>query len=616
MKKITMFFAAMLFALVAFAETAAPIEVTSSEELKANVGVRVCWKNFEPKIVLQEGWFPGEFEKVKYTPDEGAQIYYEGQILPAKFDAYGTYIVEEDNGLAGFMIDSVATIQAFQTLGDLANFVDYYATEEQKIASYDVKEPVIVTYVDMQFGKFYVQYEYELNRGWNTVTMIGGLECYVPGGMELLSEGEEVVDPYSLQVGDKVLVRGVYTPAVMKAETDTLLAPATFAFETTTLVSKGNEFEKSTVVTVSQAKEEALSSYIKIKGGVVTRPMPNVYLVKYSDGDSLFVMPTSRLINLDMYIGAEAPELDKMLGGIFVYNPSFGNYMLYLIELIETKVYYDNIAALLAAGPQKDESIQQALKNPVLVTYFYDNYGAIEVFVEDETGALHLSSGFDPFETELAIGDLISGVSGSLNLRDYAGNPVLNCYDPLTYMPIDLVVESHDNEVVPTEVTIAELVADYEENASVSLSQWANRLVVVKDVTSVISEENENYGYLVQNEAKLDYSVYQWNESAYETYDRMNVTGIVDYSTINFASMYTIFPRSQADIEEVKEDDATNVELVEVANVYSENGLIVAEGEFQIFTVTGQNVTDMNGNLEGGVYVVRTANATAKVIVK
>jgi hypothetical protein len=44
--------------------------------------------------------------------------------------------------------------------------------------------------------------------------------------------------------------------------------------------------------------------------------------------------------------------------------------------------------------------------------------------------------------------------------------------------------------------------------------------------------------------------------------------------------------------------------------------LVVAEGEFPIYTVTGQNVTDMNGNLANGVYVVRTANAVAKVVVR
>ena len=64
------------------------------------------------------------------------------------------------------------------------------------------------------------------------------------------------------------------------------------------------------------------------------------------------------------------------------------------------------------------------------------------------------------------------------------------------------------------------------------------------------------------------------------------------------------------------EGPATSVENTKLADIYTLNRTIVAEGEFQIFTVTGQNVTDMNGNLEKGIYVVRTTNATAKVVIK
>ena len=59
-----------------------------------------------------------------------------------------------------------------------------------------------------------------------------------------------------------------------------------------------------------------------------------------------------------------------------------------------------------------------------------------------------------------------------------------------------------------------------------------------------------------------------------------------------------------------------DVENVTIENIYTYNGTIMAEGEFQIFTVTGQNVTNMNGRLANGIYVVRTANSVSKVIVK
>ncbi len=70
-------------------------------------------------------------------------------------------------------------------------------------------------------------------------------------------------------------------------------------------------------------------------------------------------------------------------------------------------------------------------------------------------------------------------------------------------------------------------------------------------------------------------------------------------------------------IEKVKNGGVTTgVEVVDFVEIFVQNRTIVAEGEFQIFTITGQNVTNMNGNLENGVYVVRSANAVGKVVVK
>ena len=79
-----------------------------------------------------------------------------------------------------------------------------------------------------------------------------------------------------------------------------------------------------------------------------------------------------------------------------------------------------------------------------------------------------------------------------------------------------------------------------------------------------------------------------------------------------------------ADGKEIKQDQDVNdgdldkvaVENVTVANVYTEGGLVVAEGEFEIFTVAGQNVTAQNGKLAQGAYIVKVAGATAKVMVK
>ncbi len=54
---------------------------------------------------------------------------------------------------------------------------------------------------------------------------------------------------------------------------------------------------------------------------------------------------------------------------------------------------------------------------------------------------------------------------------------------------------------------------------------------------------------------------------------------------------------------------------IELAGLYTQAGRIVCEGEFRIYDLLGRDVTHLNGSLSG-VYVVKTANAAQKVIVK
>ena len=66
--------------------------------------------------------------------------------------------------------------------------------------------------------------------------------------------------------------------------------------------------------------------------------------------------------------------------------------------------------------------------------------------------------------------------------------------------------------------------------------------------------------------------------------------------------------------------DYTGVDVENVVvnfNIWVENNTIVADAQIEgIFTVTGQNVTALNGNLSAGAYIVRTAEGVAKVMVK
>ena len=58
------------------------------------------------------------------------------------------------------------------------------------------------------------------------------------------------------------------------------------------------------------------------------------------------------------------------------------------------------------------------------------------------------------------------------------------------------------------------------------------------------------------------------------------------------------------------------VDEVVISNIYTQGGTIVVDSDVRIYTIAGQDVTDMNGNLVSGVYVVKTDNEAIKVVVK
>ena len=56
-------------------------------------------------------------------------------------------------------------------------------------------------------------------------------------------------------------------------------------------------------------------------------------------------------------------------------------------------------------------------------------------------------------------------------------------------------------------------------------------------------------------------------------------------------------------------------DVLTIGDFYIEPGRIVCEGEFRIYDLFGRDVTRLNGSLHG-VYVVKTENATVKVVVR
>ncbi len=62
-------------------------------------------------------------------------------------------------------------------------------------------------------------------------------------------------------------------------------------------------------------------------------------------------------------------------------------------------------------------------------------------------------------------------------------------------------------------------------------------------------------------------------------------------------------------------ESTVGLDQIELAGLYTQAGRIVCNGEFRIYDLIGRDVTRLNGSLQG-VYVVKTANAAVKVVVR
>ena len=61
---------------------------------------------------------------------------------------------------------------------------------------------------------------------------------------------------------------------------------------------------------------------------------------------------------------------------------------------------------------------------------------------------------------------------------------------------------------------------------------------------------------------------------------------------------------------------SSDIDNVIIDQIYTINNKIFANTDIRIFSITGKDVTALNGNLENGVYIVKSANTTTKVIIK
>ena len=135
------------------------------------------------------------------------------------------------------------------------------------------------------------------------------------------------------------------------------------------------------------------------------------------------------------------------------------------------------------------------------------------------------------------------------------------------------------------------------------------KIIIADDIENgtVTAAATANYG----DEVELTITPatgYELDVLSVKDADNNDVTVSADYKFEMPASNVTV----TATFKAVTPTALQNAELM---GIYTENGRIICAQEFQIFTITGQNVTEMNGSL-CGVYIVKVGDKAQKVVVK
>ena len=588
------------------------VVVKSVEELKSHAGKLVLFQGIEP-VVVKQGWMSANYLNDGVTPLE-VELY----PLPARFDALGTL------GENGFVVDSVVAIHAFNSIGDLASFIENGATEAQKTASYEIKQPAIVTLASM--FSFYVQYEAQ--------SMYGGASWQ---GM-MVQAGP--MSMYRAKAGDAIQLKGSYSPAVRDEEYN-LQQPAYFALENATLVSENNRLHYASIDPAYIEEFYASLGRLPKGGQIAEDDMGYYYVYSYSDYvvnpetgfyDEVIVKDSLQLmvagpVDLSAYVGV---ELDRLVAGVADFDPSTGTPIFYVTELQESKLYYNNIAEMIAAG-SSDYTMTSALRNPVLLTYIsYNQWAGYTIFVQDETGAIAIKGlgvetedGYD-FPYDIKPGDMITGIEGHPNVSE--GAPYM--WSGAEYDIEPNFVKVADGVITPLELTMAEFCADIKalteamwEGGSYS-PKYANYVVNVKDLNKYVDPDDEKWPWLTNGVDSIQVSTYYWGRIAVPEYIA-SLTGIADYGVINSNGTPTIQPLDADavieqfveaknayayDVRVEKTDDAVVVSYALNAPAKSVRVIAKAEGEV-VATKAGSAVAQVKDGAVANVHSVEFAIA-------
>ena len=481
--------------------------------------------------------------------------------------------------------------------------------------------------------------EYELLDTFTVTTVVNQADqkvVYVQEETSYQNIGLRVVMPSSVDVkiGDRIAgLAGTFEPYTTGANQ-----------KSATLVQSTS---KSVVVVSSGATSRVLSNYIytltdndmqnaymydatllSLSGGVVTKNSDNSYsyVIENENGSGMksIAIKVANVDDLSAYEGKSCP-----VQGVLDVAATYPENAMTLIlrstsDFLESNVQFASIKELIEAGEPAGTSVTYELTNPLLVTYKFSKGGddnsvkSYYFIAQDETDGIVVSLGSEDI-ANIQIGDSIVGLRGVYsNMRGLT----TDILDVDIEVRKSIEVKNSKNEILPIEVTFAQLFADK--------GAYSNRVVVVRGVKNNKIQHTNNDGsawtecYFSQDSVRMDYTVDADGNPYFTYYDNMDIIGIVDDRVIG--SYFSVWALSQEHIINLDDTAIENVDLD--VDVFAQNSTIYVsvnnDVEIEVYSLRGMLLSrQMTSNGVARIdvgnehcVIVRVGNSMYQVAVK
>ena len=367
---------------------------------------------------------------------------------------------------------------------------------------------------------------------------------------------------------------------------------------------------------------------ISLSGGVVTDNGNGAYTYvienENAQGRKEISLRVANVEDLSAYVGKECP-----VQGVLDVAATYPENAMTLIlrstsDFLESNVQFASIKELIEAGEPAGTSVTYELVNPVLVTYKFskgesdNSLKSYYFIVQDETEGIVVSLGSEEI-ANIQVGDSIVGLRGVYsNMRGLT----TDILDVDVDMRKSIEVKNSENEILPIEVTFAQLFADK--------GAYSNRVVVVRGVKNNKIQHTNNDGsawtecYFSQDSVRMDYTVDADGNPYFTYYDNMDIIGIVDDRVIG--SYFSVWALSQEHIINLDDTVIENVDLD--VDVFARNSTIYVsvnnDVEIEVYSLRGMLLSrQMTSNGVARIdvgnehcVIVRVGNSVHKVAVK